>query len=35
VELESENSVELLPGFRARSDVDFEIRMQNCNPNNQ
>jgi len=34
VELESQNMVELMPGFVADGDVNFEISMQTCVPNN-
>jgi len=34
VEFESQNSVELLSGFSAGGDVNFEIRMRTCDPNN-
>lgn len=34
VELEAQNMVDLMPGFSVEDDVNFEIRMQTCDPNN-
>lgn len=31
---ESKNTVDLLPGFSAEGDVNFEVKMQDCNINN-